>query len=75
MTYTIGILGCGDFLRWQSDSLKNSPSIKVGALFDPDKARAESFAADLGGKAVDDSDVIFNDPEITTSWLSYVPKK
>ena len=72
MTYTIGILGCGDFLRWQSDSLKNSPSITVGALFDPDKARAESFAADLGGKAVDNADAIFNDPAIDIVML-FVP--
>ena len=60
----IAIFGCGDFLRWQSDSLKNSQHVKVAALYDPDEARAKKFSAELGGRAVTDPDTIFADLEI-----------
>ena len=74
-TYNLGILGCGDFLRWQEDSLKQSSHVRVKALFDPDVARAESYAAKLGGSAVRSEAAIFSDPEIdivclfTPPWL------
>ncbi len=61
----IGIIGCGDYLRWQSQDLKNSKNVKVKSLFDPDKARSAKFAKDLGGKSVGSSDEILNDKEIS----------
>ena len=60
----IAIFGCGDFLRWQSDDLKKSTSVRVAALYDPDHARAQKFAEQLGGQAVADPDAIFADPDI-----------
>jgi len=62
--YKIGIFGCGDFLRWQASGIKSSESLEVAALYDPDKVRAEKFAADLGGHAVEDGDAIFADDSI-----------
>jgi len=68
----IGILGCGDFLRWQASSIGRSSRVAVRSLFDPDHARAERFASQLGGRAVGNEDEIFQDPEIDTVCL-FVP--
>lgn len=62
--HTLAIFGCGDFLRWQSDSLKNSKHVRVTALFDPDTSRAQKFANSLGGKVVSDAEAIFADSSI-----------
>lgn len=74
-TCNLGILGCGDFLRWQESGLKNCTHVRVKSLFDPDIARAEKYAASLGGSAVCSEAEIFNDPAIdivclfTPPWL------
>ena len=68
----VGIVGCGDFLRWQADDLANSKQLKVAKLFDPRRAEAEKYAAKLGGVAVDSEDDIFNDPSISLVAL-FVP--
>ena len=68
----IGILGCGDFLRWQSEDILKSNKIEVAALFDPRKEEAEKYAAKLGGKAVDTDEEIFNNPDIDIVCL-FVP--
>jgi predicted dehydrogenase len=60
----IAIFGCGDFLRWQSDSLKTSQHVKVASVYDPDAARAQKFADSLGARVVTDPDAIFADPSI-----------
>lgn len=72
MKYKIGILGCGDFLRWMSNDILSSGQVAVKALFDPDTARAEKYASLLGGSAVKTADEIFNDPEISIVCL-FVP--
>ncbi len=63
-TYKMAILGCGDFLRWQSGDIKATENLDVKYLFDPRTEQAEKYAAELGGKAVENDDVIFDDPEI-----------
>ncbi len=61
-TKKLGILGCGDFLRWMAPGIKNSNDVEVAKLFDPDKSRAEDYAAKLGGVAVDaDTDILEDD--------------
>ncbi len=60
----LGIIGCGDFLRWQASGLKSSRLVQGGALFDLDRKRAENFATDLGGRVVDSVEEIFQDPSI-----------
>ena len=70
--YTLGIIGCGDFLRTQSDALRNSVRINVRSLYDPLKDRAESFAKTLGGNVIDLPDAILHDPDIDIVGL-FVP--
>ena len=71
-TLRIGVLGCGDFLRWMSDELRHSSSTRCVSFYDPELARAQKFASDLGGVAVENDDEIFNDPEIDAVML-FVP--
>ncbi len=68
----LAVLGCGDYLRWQKDDIKKSERVEVKALFDPLKERAESFAAEIGGKAVDSAEAIFDDDSIDVVCL-FVP--
>ena len=68
----LAIFGCGDFLRWQSDDLKQSTAVKVAALYDPDQDRAAKFAEELGGTVVTDPDSIFADASIDAVAL-FVP--
>jgi len=63
-TLTMGILGCGDFLRWNEKAVTGSARVRVKSLFDPDRKRAEKYAAALGGAAVADEAAVFNDPAI-----------
>ena len=70
--WNIGILGCGDFLRWQKDSILNSHNVAVQKLYDPDCIRAEKFARKMGGLAVSHEDEIFEDTEIDIVFL-FVP--
>ncbi|HOK04656.1 MAG TPA: Gfo/Idh/MocA family oxidoreductase [Victivallales bacterium] len=60
----MAVIGCGDFLRWQANEIKNSKFVEVAKFYDPRKEQAEKFAKELGGKAVDSSDEIFNDSEV-----------
>jgi len=62
--FNMGIIGCGDFLRIETDRLKASKRIKVTSLFDTDNHRARKHAAALGATAVDSMDAIFGDPAI-----------
>ena len=68
----LGVLGCGDFLRWMSDELRGSSRAQIKSLYDPELARAQKFAQELGGEAVATDDEIFNDPEIDAVLL-FVP--
>ena len=52
-TLKLGIMGCGDLLRWQADGIKPSKNIAVSKLYDPQQERAETYATELGGTAVD----------------------
>ena len=63
-TYKMGIMGCGDYLRWQAGDIQATENLEVKALFDPRKEQAEKYAAILGGQAVDTDAAIFDDPEI-----------
>jgi len=68
----VGILGCGDYLRWQKDALGASRRVEVAALFDPDRARADRYAELLGGRAADSADAVLNDPGVEAVCL-FVP--
>ncbi len=60
----MAIIGCGDFLRWQADDIKNSKYLEVAKLYDPKKEASAKFAKELGGKTVNIEDEIISDPEI-----------
>lgn len=68
----MGIIGCGDFLRWQADSLKASKRLKVAAVFDPDAARSKKWADAFGATSAKTDDEIFADKSITVVAL-FVP--
>lgn len=70
--WRIGILGCGDYLRWQSPAIKGSRRVKVAKLFDLERRRAEKWAAELGGTVVDRDEDILGDREIDAVLL-FVP--
>ena len=59
-----GLIGCGDFLRWETEKLRASRHLKVKYTFDPDETRRRRRAAELGASPVDDAGIIFDDPEI-----------
>ena len=62
--HSIAIFGYGDFLRLQADSLKNSKTVRVAALYDPDQTRAQKFGKSFDSCVVADSDTIFADKSI-----------
>nr|MBF0223446.1 Gfo/Idh/MocA family oxidoreductase [Desulfobulbaceae bacterium] len=71
-TYKLGILGCGDFLRWQVGSIKSAANVEVAKLFDPDKANAEKFAAELGGSVATSEDEVLTSKNVDIICL-FVP--
>jgi len=71
-TLKLAIFGCGDFLRWQADSLKSSKLVKVAALYDPDQARAAKFAEQFGARVITNPDDVFADASIDMAGL-FVP--
>jgi predicted dehydrogenase len=70
--HRIGIFGTGDFLRWQSPELLSSKTVSVAAVYDPDTARAEKWAATLGASSAKSEDEIFGNPMIDIVLL-FVP--
>ena len=64
-THPIGILGCGDYLRWEHGNIKKSKRVRVKSLFDPSTERAAHYAEFFGAKAADSSDSVLDDDEIS----------
>lgn len=60
----LGILGCGDFLRWQADAISSSKNVAVTRLFDPDTDRASKFAERLGGQLASSAEALIDDAEV-----------
>lgn len=60
----MGILGCGDFLRWMANDIAQSRRVGVAALFDPRRAAAEKYAAKLGGGVAESAEAVLEDPKI-----------
>ena len=68
----MGIIGCGDFLRWMAPGIKTSREVAVKWLFDPVRERAERYAAELGGQPAESAEAVFADPEVEIACL-FVP--
>jgi predicted dehydrogenase len=62
--YPIGILGCGDYLRWEHGRIKHSNRVKVKTLFDPAAERAAHYGEFFGVHPVGSADAVFDDDEI-----------
>jgi predicted dehydrogenase len=71
-TLQIGIIGCGDFLRWMAPGIKASRSVAVKWLYDPAHERARRYAAELGGRVCENSAMIYGDKDIDIICL-FVP--
>ncbi len=63
-TMRLGVLGCGDFLRWQESLISGSKKVHVTKFFDPDFARASAWASKMGGTAAKSAEEILDDPEV-----------
>jgi predicted dehydrogenase len=68
----LGIIGCGDFLRWMAPALKQSARTRVTALFDCARPRAEQYARDLGGRIAASANEIITAADIDAVCL-FVP--
>ncbi len=62
--YPIGILGCGDYLRWEHEAIRDSRRLRVRSLFDPASERAEHYADFFGARAVGTADAVLEDDAI-----------
>jgi predicted dehydrogenase len=62
--YPIGILGCGDYLRWEHEAIRDSERVRVRSLFDPARDRAEHYAEFFDARPVGSADAIFDDDAI-----------
>ncbi|MGC9344862.1 MAG: Gfo/Idh/MocA family protein [Bacteroidales bacterium] len=60
-----GLIGCGDYLRWEIDEINNSRYFKVKSTFDLDEMKSKSIAKKINAKAVESADSIFEDEEIS----------
>jgi predicted dehydrogenase len=68
----LGVLGCGDYLRWEKGSIAGSKGVQVTALFDPDRPRAESYAQALGGAVAESADDVLSSADVDAVCL-FVP--
>ncbi len=63
-TYNAGLIGCGDYLRWEIDVINSSKQLNVKYTFDLDKKKANERASQLNAQTVDEVNDIFNDPDV-----------
>ncbi len=59
-----GLIGCGDFLRRQAETIVTSRRIEIKSLYDIEVEKARSFARLFDSEAVSSSEAIFSDEEI-----------
>ena len=68
----MGILGCGDFLRWMAPGIKASQNVTVKWLYDPANERAAQLCRRIGRPGGRIAGAIFADPEVDIVCL-FVP--
>ena len=68
----LAVLGCGDFLRWEANAIKNSKDVRCVGCFDLDAARAQHYAEVLGTSVYDSADAVFADENVDAVAL-FVP--
>ncbi len=62
--YRVGILGCGDYLRWDHRKIRNSEWVRVKRLYDPVAERAQKYGGFFEAEAAESEDEIFEDDDI-----------
>ncbi|MFW5820550.1 MAG: Gfo/Idh/MocA family protein, partial [Bacteroidota bacterium] len=67
-----GLIGCGDYLRREIDSIYNSKYFEVKYTYDPDQQKRRKMADRLVAASVDSTEVIFGDEEISIVMI-YTP--
>jgi predicted dehydrogenase len=60
-----GLIGCGDYLRWEIDDLNTGKYLTVKSTFDLDQEKSKNIAAKINANPVVQVDEIFDDPEIS----------
>lgn len=63
-TLKAGLIGCGDYLRWETDDLNSAQFLKVKSTFDLDPQKSKRLAGILNANPVQSADDIFEDEEI-----------
>jgi predicted dehydrogenase len=64
--HRIGIVGLGNISRAYIDTLTAAPSVRITAVADLHRARAEAVAAELSGARAMDVDELLGSPEVDT---------
>jgi predicted dehydrogenase len=59
-----GLIGCGDFLRWEIEKLNASKLLKIKWTFDLNRNKAENRARQLGATVANSEEEIFSDSEV-----------
>ncbi len=60
----IGVLGCGDYLRWEHRSIKDSERVRVKSLYDPAQGKAAHYAEFFEARSVASEEAVFGDEDI-----------
>lgn len=60
----LGLIGCGDYLRLNLPEISGSKRVRVAALFDPDRPRAERFQVATGGEVRASAAAVIADPAV-----------
>ena len=63
-TFRLGIIGCGDFLRFQAPGILRSKNLQVAAVYDPDAERAKKYAGELKTRVAGSAEELIADPEV-----------
>ncbi len=67
-----GVLGCGDFLRWNEPIIAASSDAVVTAVFDPDVARARAWAGKLDARVAESAAALIASQDVDAIAL-FVP--
>lgn len=59
-----GMIGCGDYLRWEIDDLNSNRYLKVKSTFDLDQSKSRKIAGKINANPVESAEEIFEDPEL-----------
>jgi predicted dehydrogenase len=69
----LGIIGCGDFLRWQEADIRRSTRVRVRRVFDTDPSRSAKWAAKLDAQAAASVEELLADPSVDVAAVLVPP--